>query len=60
MIDEKKLIEDILCDDGIKFNMNFDVSSPESFRESLQEYTDRIKGGIVRLIEAQPKVGGGA
>lgn len=57
MIDEKKLIENILCDDGINFNMDFDVTTPESFGESLQEYTDRIKGGIVRLIEAQPRIG---
>lgn len=56
MIDEKKLIENILSDDGINFNMDFDVTSPESFIESLQEYTARIKGGIIRLIEAQPKI----
>ena len=56
MIDEKKLIENILCDDEIKFNMDFDVTTPESFRKSLQEFTDRIKGGIIRLVEAQPKI----
>ena len=62
MIDEKKLIEDLLHNDGIEIHMDFKCSTKEETCHSLQQFIDKFKEGIVNLINAQPKVsdGGGA
>lgn len=59
MIDEKKLIDDLIHNDGIKFDVRFDVSSPEALGNSVQQLVDKLKDGVVNLINAQPKVGSG-
>lgn len=57
MIDEKKLIADLLHDDGINFEMEFDTSSEESILNGLREFTKKLKEGFVDLINAQPSFG---
>ena len=56
MIDEKKLIEDLLHNDGIEFQMDFKCSTDEEILHSIQEFSDKLKEGIVNLINAQPKI----
>lgn len=56
MIDEKKLIEDVLHNDGIGFTVNFDISSEQSVCNACQEFVDKMKEGFVNLINAQPKI----
>lgn len=58
MIDEKKLIEDLLYNDGIKFTIKLHDFTPEGVGTFLDEFIDKMKQGIVNLINAQPKVGG--
>lgn len=57
MIDEKKLIYDLLHDDGIRFEVNVDTSSPESIVQGFQEFMEKLKEGFVDLINAQPSFG---
>ena len=56
MIDEKKLIEDLLHNDGIQFNIRFDASTPEACGKSAQELVNKMKSGIVDLIKRQPLI----
>lgn len=56
MIDEKKLIKEFLSADGIEFKMNFKTESEEAIIESLQEFADKLREGILNLIKSQPKV----
>lgn len=56
MIDEKKLIEDLLHNDGIEFQMDFKCSTDEETLHSIQQFADKLKEGIVNLINAQPKL----
>ena len=56
MIDEKKLIEDLLHDDGIEFSFRFDASTPEAVGNAFQEFIDKMKEGVVGLINRQPKI----
>lgn len=57
MIDEKKLIKEFLSADGIEFKMNFKTESEEAIIESLQEFADKLREGVLNLIKSQPKVG---
>lgn len=56
MIDEKKLIKEFLSADGIEFKMNFKTESEEAIIESLQEFADKLREGVLNLIKSQPKV----
>lgn len=56
MIDEKKLIEDLIHNDGIEFNVRFDASTPEACANSAQQLVDKLKDGVVNLINRQPKI----
>lgn len=56
MIDEKKLIEDLIHNDGIEFNVRFDASTPEACANSAQQLVDKLKQGVVNLINRQPKI----
>ena len=56
MIDEKKLIEDLIHNDGIEFNVRFDASTPEACGKSAQQLVDKLKQGVVNLINRQPKI----
>ena len=57
MIDEGKLIEDMLNNDGIDFRMDFNTDTEESILESLREFVDRFRQGMIELVQKQPKVG---
>ena len=57
MIDEKKLIEDMLNNDGIDFRMDFNTDTEDSVLESLREFADRFRQGMIELVQKQPKVG---
>lgn len=56
MIDEKKLIEDLLNNDGMNFTVKLHDFTPEGVGCFLREYTDKLKEGFIDLINAQPKV----
>jgi hypothetical protein len=56
MIDEKKLIEDIISNDGIQFDMDFEIKPEHKFIKSLNRYTKLFRDGIINLINKQPKV----
>ena len=56
MIDEKKLIEDLLHNDGMDFTVKLHDFTPEGVGTFLQEYTDKMKEGFINLIHRQPKV----
>lgn len=56
MIDEKKLIEDLLHNDGIQFNIRFDASTPEACGKSAQELVNKMKSGFADLINRQPMI----
>lgn len=57
MIDENKLIEELLHNDGITFTVNnVDLGSKESAERAFQEVIDNLKLGIVDLINRQPKI----
>ena len=58
MIDEKKLIEDLLHNDGIRFELKLHDFTPEGVGSFLQEFIDNMKQGFINLINAQPKVSG--
>ena len=57
MIDETLLIEKFSSSDGIEFKMNFKTGSKEEIIESLQEFADKLREGVLNLIKSQPKVG---
>lgn len=57
MIDEKKLIEDMMNNDGIDFRMDFNTETEESVLESLREFADKFRQGMIELVHKQPKVG---
>ena len=57
MIDEKKLIDDLLHNDGIEFEVQIADFTPEGFKNAFQEFTNKMKEGIVALINAQPSFG---
>ena len=57
MIDEKKLIEDMLNNDGIDFRMDFNTDTEDSALESLREFADKFRQGMIELVQKQPKVG---
>lgn len=59
MIDEKKLIEDLLHNDGITFTVDLHDFTPEGVGSFLREYTDKLKEGVVNLIDLQPRVSAG-
>lgn len=56
MIDEKKLIEDLLHNDGIDFIVNLQNLTPEGLFNCFQEFANKMKEGFVNLINAQPRV----
>ena len=56
-IDEKKLIEDMLNNDGIDFRMDFNTDTEDSVLESLREFADKFRQGMIELVQKQPKVG---
>ena len=58
MIDEKKLIEDILHNDRMNFTVKLDPSTAEGVGVFVREYTAKMKEGFIDLINAQPKVNG--
>ena len=58
MIDEKKLIEALLHDDGMDFTVRLPNFTPEAVGNTFQEFADKMKEGFVNLINAQPKVSG--
>ena len=55
MIDEKKLIEDLLNHDGMNFVVKLHDFTPEGVGCFLREYTNKLKEGFIDLINAQPK-----
>ena len=57
MIDEKKLIEDLLHNDGTDFTISVDCGSPETIAKAFQKFVDEMKQGFIKLINAQPKCG---
>ena len=60
MIDEKKLIEALIQDDGMDFSVRLKHDfSPENIGNTFQEFANKMKEGFVNLINAQPKVSGG-
>lgn len=55
MIDEKKLIEALLQDDGMNFAVKLHDFTPEGVGTFLVEFTNNMKRGFINLINAQPK-----
>ena len=55
MIDEKKLIEDLLHNDGIGFEVTLENTTPQELVNAFQEFANKMKEGFVELIKAQPK-----
>ena len=55
MIDEKKLIEDLINNDGMNFVVKLHDFTPEGVAYFLREYTDKLKEGFIDLINAQKK-----
>lgn len=59
MIDEKKLIEALIHDDGMDFSIRLKHDfSPENICNTFQEFANKMKEGFVNLINAQPKISG--
>lgn len=56
MIDEKKLIHDLIHDDGIYFRMKFVKGTEDEILHSLNEFKDKMKEGFANLINRQPRV----
>lgn len=56
MIDEKKLIHDLFHDDGMDFTVKLESTTPESLGNCFQEFLNRMKEGMVSLINRQPKI----
>ena len=59
MIDEKKLIEDLLNNDGMDFTVKLHDFTSEGVGSFLREYTDKLKEGFINLVNLQPRVSGG-
>ena len=59
MIDEKKLIEDLLNNDGIVFTLKLHDFTPEGVGGFLNEFIGKMKEGFVNLINLQPRVSAG-
>lgn len=57
MIDEKKLIDDLIHNDGMKFEVKLDGYTPEALGNAFQEFINKMKEGFVALINAQPSFG---
>ena len=57
MIDEKKLIDDLMNNDGICFNVKLADFTPEALGNAFQEFINKMKEGFVDLIKAQPSFG---
>ena len=57
MIDEKKLIDDLLHNDGMEFEVILSDFTPEAIANAFQEFSNKMKEGIVALIKAQPSFG---
>lgn len=58
MIDEKKLIEALIQDDGMDFSVRLKHDfSPENICNTFQEFANKMKEGFVNLINAQPRIG---
>lgn len=56
MIDEKKLIEELLHNDRMNFTVKLHDFTPEGVGVFVREYTDKMKEGFINLINAQPKI----
>lgn len=57
MIDEKKLIDDLLHNDGMRFEVKIKDYTPEALGNAFQEFINKMKEGTVALIHAQPSFG---
>lgn len=57
MIDEKKLIDDLLHNDGIEFKVTLAAYTPEAIKSAFFEFTNKMKEGFVALIKSQPSFG---
>lgn len=57
MIDEKKLIDDLMHNDGIKFEVKLAGVTPEALGNAFQEFINKMKEGFVDLIKSQPSFG---
>ena len=53
MIDEKKLIDSLMYNDGIKFDVQIAGVTPEALGNAFQEFINKMKEGFVALINAQ-------
>ena len=57
MIDEKKLIEALIHDDGMDFTVKLNnTNSPQDICNAFQEFANKMKEGFVNLINAQPRI----
>ncbi len=56
MIDEKKLIEALLHNDGMDFTVTLSGYSPQDICNTFQDFADKMKEGFVNLINMQPRV----
>lgn len=56
MIDEKKLIEDVLHNDGMEFVIPLRDLTVYEVAKTVQMVVDNMKEGFVNLINAQPKI----
>lgn len=60
MIDEKKLIEALIHDDGMDFTVTLpNIHSPQAICNTFQEFANKMKEGFVNLINMQPRVSAG-
>lgn len=57
MIDEKKLIDDLMHNDGMKFEVKLSGYTPEAVANAFQDCINKMKEGFVDLIKAQPSLG---
>lgn len=56
MIDEKKLIDDILHNDGMEFTLDVDYTSEETIINAFREFYSKLREGYIALIKSQPSV----
>lgn len=57
MIDEKKLIDDLLHNDGMDFFVEIKDKSDETIANAFREFYSKLKEGYVALIKSQPSIG---
>lgn len=57
MIDEKKLIDDLIHNDGMEFEVKIEDYTPEALANAFQEFINKMKEGFIDLINAQPSFG---